>query len=104
MYDFGGEFSATTPPARDIFSQAASSAGNGFPPIGTFSMENSSSSSNNFGSKDMNRNKLMKVDPDTGNTIYGDAGVFGQTNGTDTNNVGTQETGIIEKLLVFVAF
>lgn len=100
--DFGGEFNSGKP-VNDIFSQAAASA-NGFPTIGTFSVD--TAGSNSYG-KERN-NMKMKMDSVDGMSFgdgggsSGGGGQFGQANGFEggTLNVGTQETGIIEKLLV----
>lgn len=102
--DFGGEFSSggvskPPPPVNDIFSQAAASA-NGFPTIGTFSVDAPGGGGGNGGgfNKDRNNQNMKKED----GGMFGDMGTFGQppNAGEPGVNAGTQETGIIEKLLV----
>ena len=103
--DFGGEFNAgavSKPPVNDIFSQAAASA-NGFPTIGTFSVETAGSGGGgNGGGFNKDRNHHMKMKGEADGMMFGEIGTFGHPNGTDAPNAGTQETGIIEKLLVSV--
>lgn len=101
--DFGGDYSSggaskpqPPPPVNDIFSQAAASA-NGFPTIGTFQVD----TPGNGGGFNKDRNNHMKPKGDADGMMFGEIGTFGQSNGGDgPPNAGTQETGIIEKLLV----
>lgn len=96
--DFGGEFSSAVskpPPVNDIFSQAAASA-NGFPTIGTFSVD---SAGGGGGGGGFNKDRMKAKDGENG-MMFGEIGTFGQPNGMEGPNAGTQETGIIEKLLV----
>lgn len=118
--DFGGDFSSggggrggdggvskPPPPVNDIFSQAAASA-NGFPTIGTFSVDApGGGGGNNSGGYNKDRNNHMKMKGEAengGGMMFGEIGTFGQPNGggagAEGANAGTQETGIIEKLLV----
>lgn len=103
--DFGGDFSSGTskppPPVNDIFSQAAASA-NGFPTIGTFSVD-APGSGGSGGAFNKDRNNHMKMKGESDGMMFGEIGTFGQPNSGENAggpNAGTQETGIIEKLLV----
>lgn len=92
----GSSVSKPPPPVNDIFSQAAS----GFPTIGTFNMDAPNGGGGGGFNKDRNQQHMKKGDSD--NMMFGEIGTFGQTtnSSSDQPNAGTQETGIIEKLLV----